>query len=170
MTQYTMVSRCISKEEESQNYTTGWRNYGNSSLECWRVHTGWFPAHKGNCYCSSLRSTSNPNSLDLASSGYHPLVRTLKRFHEGSTMKTRHSSKRCIHGCKIMKWTSTAVAHLRLCSTGRNAWIVLGTSWNSDRTSPVTQEGTCFCTSTFASIQNKCIKLWYGLCIWKQIM
>jgi hypothetical protein len=53
------------------------------------------------------------------------------------------------HGCNILKQTSTTAEHSSTCSAGRNAWIVLRISWNSDGTSPVTQGSICFCIHTF---------------------
>jgi hypothetical protein len=42
-------------------------------------------------------------------------------------------------------------------------------SWNSDRTSPETQDIVCFCTCNFALIKSKCAHdLHYGLCINRQ--
>jgi hypothetical protein len=41
-------------------------------------------------------------------------------------------------------------------------WIL----WNSDRTFPITQDGVCFCTHTFAIIwNNSAHDFQYGLCI-----
>lgn len=72
---------------------------------------------------------------------------------EASTMKTlRQSSRLCVHGCKIVKQTSTAVAYSSSYNAGRNSWIILEILWNSDKTSLVIQGSICFCTCTFALI------------------
>jgi hypothetical protein len=63
---------------------------------------------------------------------------------------------------KYWKELLTAVTYSSSCSTGKNAWIVLEISWNSDRTSPETQDIICFCTCTFDLIKNKCA---HGLCV-----
>jgi hypothetical protein len=48
-------------------------------------------------------------------------------------------------------WTGllTAVTYSSSCSADRNAWTVLESSWNSERTSPETQD-------IFDLIKNKC--------------
>jgi hypothetical protein len=62
-----------------------------------------------------------------------------------STTKTmRQSTKPHVHGSEILKLTSTTAVYSSSCSTGGDAWIILGNSWNSDATSPLTQDGICF--------------------------
>jgi hypothetical protein len=83
-------------------------------------------------------------TLDLAPSDCH-VCGSIKVTLGASTTKTlQQSHKQCMHGCKIMKQTSTKATYSSLCSIGRNSWIILGISWNNRTTSPVAQDDVCF--------------------------
>lgn len=64
-------------------------------------------------------------------------VWALKISHGRPALWKWCSPVNCVHGCEILKQTSTVVAYSSLCIAGRNAWIVLGISYDGDRTSPV---------------------------------
>jgi hypothetical protein len=88
-------------------------------------------------------------TLDLAAPDRH-LCGSIKVTSGASTTKMlQQSCKPCMHGCKIMKQAYTEEAYSNLCGIGRNDLIILGISWNNKATSPVTQDGICFCTCTF---------------------
>lgn len=82
----------------------------------------------------------SPLHSGLGSFGLQP-VQALKRSREGPTQR-EWWGKSCVHDCKMLKQAYTAVEHLRWCSAGKKCpnhpWIL----WNSDRISPVTQDGT----------------------------
>jgi hypothetical protein len=87
-----------------------------------------------------------PYSPDFAPSDYY-LFRQLKITPGTINVKmTRHSSEPCVNGCKILEWTSTAAAYSSSCSAGRNIWIVVDISLNSD-------QDIYICTSTSSLIK-----------------
>jgi hypothetical protein len=89
------------------------------------------------------------DTLDLALSDCHLCGHIKVALGTGNTKMLQQSRKPCMHGCKIMKQTSTKEAYSSLSSSGRNALIFLGISWNNKIISPVTQDGICFCMCTF---------------------
>jgi hypothetical protein len=92
---------------------------------------------------SSLQSGLGPLELHL----FGPVKDRMKGQHyenDGQTVRTwLRNTETNFYPCGIFKF---------ICSANRNAWIVLGISWNGGRTSSVTQDGICFCTCTFALI------------------
>jgi hypothetical protein len=84
-----------------------------------------------------------PCSPDLVPSDYH-LLTPLK--YQGVTMKMmRQFTKPCIPGCQILKQIYIAAAYSSSCCAGKNASIILGISWNTDRTAWVTQNIMFLC-------------------------
>lgn len=83
-------------------------------------------------------------SVDLAPSDYQ-LFGPIKDHMKAKLYKNGAVSKPCLCCCQLLKWTSTTAAYSSFCSTGRNAWIILGILCNSDRTSPITHDNIYFC-------------------------
>lgn len=68
------------------------------------------------------------------------LLGSLKHHERASTTKIMwQPSKPCIHSCKMLR-VLTHSGIWSKCSAGRNVEITVRISWDSDRTSPVTQE------------------------------
>jgi hypothetical protein len=93
-------------------------------------------------------------SPDLAPLNYH-LFRPLKG-HTSPALRKWHSSENRAYTV-AKQWTGLLPQwHIHAwCSAGWNAWKIVGNSWNSATTSPVTQDGLCFRTYTFALIEDK---------------
>jgi hypothetical protein len=90
----------------------------------------------------------SPNNLNLALSDYHlfgPLKDHMGRQHYENNKAVQKTMQTWLQDTET-------VSHSGSRSNGRNAHIVLWILWNSDRTFPITQDGVCFCTHTFAII------------------
>jgi hypothetical protein len=78
-----------------------------------------------------------PYSPDLAPSSYH-LFRPTEDYIKGQHYENEAIQQTVYTWCEILQWTSTTLTYTSLCSSGRYAWIILGISYNNDKTSPVT--------------------------------
>jgi hypothetical protein len=133
--QFTMFRG--SKNCDMHFMTSDWwkdTSFFNTIMNALTRHTSYWRKSK------TLAGKCSPSSLRLNFPFQTTTVWVLKRWHMGPALwhQWDKSSKLCIHGCKILKWATTTGAYLSSCCTHRNAWIILGISWKSDRTTPVT--------------------------------